>query len=231
MLKHTSLYKRIKFNYRQAVSTSNVNDFWSVQVCRRIAAVLVVLISNLAITPNQISWLSLAIDIGGGYFLLVEKFQLAAFFFFFQQILDSADGQLAILKNCKSTYGNYLDLTMDAVKDLITFTIFMVIFLNTQYQWLSIIVLFLVSLTLIFDWAYRTVTQTAKPTRPSTPQTFRGKYGIQFWTVPIRNFVIVVSLLLSKPQWVIFYGILVGGYLTIKKGVVILSLAKKQDNL
>lgn len=222
--------EQVKSNYRQAVSISNVTDFWTVHVCRRIAAVLVVSVSNLAITPNQITWLSFSSSIGGAFLLYLEKFQLAAFLFFLAYVFDCADGQLALLKNSISTGGLYLDITLDAVKDLITFTTFMVIFLDTRYQWLSIIVLFLVSLTLIFDWAHRTVTQTAKPTRPSTSQTFRGKYGIQFWTVPIRNFVIFFSLLLSKPQWVIFYGILIGGYLTIKKGVVILSLAKKQDN-
>lgn len=231
MSSFASFAVQVKINYRQAVSTSNVNDFWTVQVCRRIAAVLVVPMANLTITPNQISWLSLAINIGGGYFLLIEKFQIAALLFLLSYIFDCADGQLALLKNSASKYGNYLDLILDAVKDLITFTILMVIFLDTRYQWLSIIVLSLVSLTLIFDWAHRTVTQTVKPTRPSTPQTFRGKYGIQFWTVPIRNFIIVISLLFAEPQWILYYVILIGGYLTAKKGVRILSLAKKQDIL
>jgi len=222
--------EQVKNNYRYAVSVSHVTDFWTVHVCRRIAAVLVVSVSNFPITPNYISWLGFSSGMGGSYLLYLGKFQLAAFLFFLSAILDCADGQLALLKNSISVGGLYLDLTLDAVRDLITFTVFMVIFLDTRFQWLAIIVLFLVSLTLIFDWAHRTVTQTAKPTRPGTPQTFRGKYGIQFWTVPIRNFVIFVSLLLSKPQWVIFYSILIGGYLTIKKGVVILAIARKQDN-
>ena len=151
----SSFAAQVKINYRQAVSTSNVNDFWTVQVCRRIAAVLVVPMANLTITPNQISWLSLAINIGGGYFLLIEKFQIAALLFFLSYIFDCADGQLALLKNSASTYGLYLDLLLDALKEIITFTILIVIFLNTQYQLLSVIAFFLISLSLIFDWAHK----------------------------------------------------------------------------
>ena len=227
----SSFAAQVKINYRQAVSTSNVNDFWTVQVCRRIAAVLVVPMANLTITPNQISWLSLAINIGGGYFLLIEKFQIAALLFFLSYIFDCADGQLALLKNSASTYGLYLDLLLDALKEIITFTILIVIFLNTQYQLLSVIAFFLISLSLIFDWAHKSVSKIVKPTLTGTRHTFRQKYGIQFWTIAIRYFVIVISLLFAEPQWILYYVILIGGYLTAKKGVRTLSLAKKQDIL
>lgn len=103
--------------------------------------------------------------------------------------------------------------------------------LHNQSQWLGLIAFLLISLTFIFDWAYKSVLKIVKPTLIGTRHTFRQKYCIQFWTIAIRNFVIVISLLFARPQYILYYVVLIGGYLTAKKGVRTVSLAKKQDIL
>ena len=46
---------KIEENYHQAILVSNVNDIWTNQVCRRVAACVVIMINKIPITPNVIA--------------------------------------------------------------------------------------------------------------------------------------------------------------------------------
>ena len=133
-----------KENYQQACSYSNVTDFWSVYCCRVIASIFVAMIHKTSITPNHITYLSLIIHIIGVSFLIKMDYIVAPLMIMFGQVLDAADGQLAIIKETKTIYGSYLDLIVDALKDLISYSVLLWLFIGTEYEIIGIISLFLV---------------------------------------------------------------------------------------
>ena len=208
-----------KINYRQACAESNVTDFWSVYYCRMLASIFVVMIRKTSITPNHLTYSSLSIHIIGILFLIKMNFFMAAFLIMIGQVLDAADGQLAIIKEMKTIYGSYLDLIVDALKDLISYSVLLWLFIGTEYEIIGIISLFLVSFSLILDWVNRHFLNIIKPKieNKRAKQSFREKFGIQFWTCPIRNFLIVISLLAKHPHWIIIYSVSIGLYLTGKR--------------
>ena len=208
-----------KTNYQQACANSNVTDFWSVYYCRAIASIFVAMIRKTSITPNQITYLSLIFHIIGVSFLIKMNYIVAPLMIMFGQVLDAADGQLAIIKEMKTIYGSYLDLIVDALKDLISYSVLLWLFIGTEYEIIGIISLFLVSISLILDWVNRHFLNIIKPKieNKRAKQSFREKFGIQFWTCPIRNFLIVISLLAKHPHWIIIYSVSIGLYLTGKR--------------
>ena len=221
-----------KANYQQACADSNITDFWSVYYCRVIASIFVVMIRKTSITPNHITYLSLIIHIIGVSFLIKMNFIVAPLMIMFGQILDAADGQLAIIKEMKTIYGSYLDLIVDALKDLISYSVLLWLFIGTEYEIIGIISLFLVSFSLILDWVNRHIINLIKPEKEFKPsnQSFRERFGIQFWTCPIRNFLIVISLLAKNPHWILIYSVTIGLYLTGKKYYSVLSKIKINSN-
>ena len=214
-----SIISTAKINYRQACAESNVTDFWSVYYCRVLASIFVVMIRKTSITPNHLTYSSLAIHIIGILFIIKMNFFMAAFLIMIGQVLDAADGQLAIIKEMKTIYGSYLDLIVDALKDLISYSVLLWLFIGTEYEIISIISSFLVSFSFILDWVNRHIINLIKPEKEFKPsnQSFRERFGIQFWTCPIRNFLIVISLLAKNPHWILIYSVTIGLYLTGKK--------------
>jgi phosphatidylglycerophosphate synthase len=208
-----------KANYKQACAKSNVTDFWSVYYCRVIASIFVTMIRKTSITPNHLTYLSLIIHIIGVSFLIKMNYVVAPLMIMLGQVLDAADGQLAIIKEMKTIYGSYIDLIVDALKDLISYSILLWLFIGTEYEIVGIISLFLVSFSLILDWVNRHIINLVKPEKEFKPSnhTFREKFGIQFWTCPIRNFLIVISLLAKNPHWILIYSVTIGLYLTGKR--------------
>ena len=208
-----------KANYQQACADSNVTDFWSVYYCRVIASILVTIIRKTSITPNQLTYLSLVVHIIGIVFLVKMNYIVSPLMIMFGQVLDAADGQLAIIKEMQTIYGSYLDLIVDALKDLISYSVLLWLFIGTDYEIIGIISLFLVSFSLILDWVNRYINNLIKPENEFKPsnQSLREKFGIQFWTCPIRNFLIVIALLAKNPHWILIYSVTIGLYLTWKK--------------
>ena len=66
-------FTQVKENYRQAISISNVTDFWTNHVCRRIAAVIVIIISSTPITPNMVTVLSFLLNLFANYQILSSE--------------------------------------------------------------------------------------------------------------------------------------------------------------
>ena len=81
-------FTQVKENYHQAIAVSNVKDFWTNQVCRRIAAVFVILISPTPITPNIVTVVSFAVNMVANYQLLNNQLGMAALLYFFSYVLD-----------------------------------------------------------------------------------------------------------------------------------------------
>ena len=219
-------FSRVKENYRQAIAISNVTDFWTNQVCRRVAAVIVVLINPMFITPNLVTVCSFAVNMVANYQLLNNQFAIAASLYFFSYVLDCVDGQLARLRGVVSKFGMFFDPVLDGLKDLITFLVFIAYFSDSSIFIFSLVGMFNVSASIVFDWVRHTIQNRPKDIRESHKTLFM-KLGIIFWSVPTRNFIIVFSLILHYPAVIVYYTCFPGTYCTIRKAWSLVVLLRE----
>jgi len=218
-------FTQVKENYRQAISISNVTDFWTNHVCRRIAAVIVIIISSTPITPNMVTVFSFLLNLFANYQILSGELALAALFFFLSFIMDCVDGQLARKLDAVSKIGIYLDIVLDGLKDLVTYIVLISYFSNGVFFNYSLLAMLIVSSSLILDWVRKTVDNKVKEAKPK-PSGIFSNYGIVFWSSPIRNFLIVCCLTLKIPEGIILYSCIPGIYFTIRKGCSLVVLLK-----
>ncbi|NVB85346.1 MAG: CDP-alcohol phosphatidyltransferase family protein [Kofleriaceae bacterium] len=110
--------------YRASKKKKDINWFteW---IARPPAAVVVYLLRNTRITPNQITFLSAIIAAGAcAMFILLPSWAgliAAAAVFEVSFILDCADGQLARHRKIASPIGHLLDFLMDELKAMLLF--------------------------------------------------------------------------------------------------------------
>ena len=217
---------RVKENYRQAIAVSNVADFWTNQVCRRIAAVIVILINPIPITPNIVTVCSFVVNMVANYQLLNNQLSMAASLYFFSYVLDCADGQLARLRNVVSKFGMFFDPVLDGLKDLITFLVFIAYFSDSNVFIFSLVGMFNVSASIVFDWVRHTIQNRPKDIKESHKNLIK-RLGIVVWSVPTRNFIIVFSLILHYPVAIMYYTCFPGTYFTIRKAWSLVVLLKE----
>ena len=220
-------FTQVKENYHQAIAVSNVKDFWTNQVCRRIAAVFVILINPTPITPNIVTVVSFAVNMAANYQLLNNQLGIAAVLFFFAHVFDCADGQLARLRDVVSNFGTFFDPVLDGLKDLITFLVLIAYFSDSNLFILSLIGMFNVSASIVFDWVRHTIQNRPKDEKESDKNLFI-KLGIVFWSVPTRNFIIVFSFIMQYPEAIVYYVCFPGTYFTIKKAWSLVTLLNEK---
>ena len=89
-------------------------------VCRPVAAVLVDLVKNTSITPNQITLSAVVVAVASAVLLLVlpghQGLVIAIAVYQASYVLDCADGMLARWRGIQSTPGHLLDFLMDEIK-------------------------------------------------------------------------------------------------------------------
>ena len=113
-----SFLSQIAAVYRQTKKPKDI--LWNRFVARPVAAVFLVPLAKSRITPNQVTFLSLAVFVAAmamlalqrGHFALVS----AALVLELSYVLDCVDGQLARLKQKSSPVGAHLDFLMDELK-------------------------------------------------------------------------------------------------------------------
>ena len=220
-------FTQVKENYHQAIAVSNVKDFWTNQVCRRIAAVFVILINPTPITPNIVTVVSFAVNMAANYQLLNNQLGIAAVLFFFAHVLDCADGQLARLRDVVSNFGTFFDPVLDGLKDLITFLILIAYFSETNLFYFSLIGMFNVSASIVFDWVRHTIQNRPKDEKESDKNLFI-KLGIVFWSIPTRNFILVFSLIMQYPAAIVYYTCFPGTYFTLRKAWSLVEMLKEK---
>lgn len=97
--------------------------FWNVYVARPLAAMLVYVLRRTSITPNQVTFLGVAVFFVAAALLALWRdwtgLLLAALVLQLSYLFDCADGQLARLKGMTSDVGSYLDFLMDEIKALL----------------------------------------------------------------------------------------------------------------
>jgi len=91
---------------------------WTMTINEPVGAVLAYLANLIHLTPNQVTFCSLAVSIGGsvGYFFLPKapiSTLLLVFAFQLAYGLDCADGQLARATGRASAFGQWLDVAID----------------------------------------------------------------------------------------------------------------------
>ncbi len=108
--------------YRSSKKKVDIN-WWTEWVCRPPAAVLVYLLKNTRVSPNQITFLSLVVAAISGAILVFLPGHawliVAAVVYEFSFVLDCVDGQLARIRGTPSVLGHLLDFLMDEIKALL----------------------------------------------------------------------------------------------------------------
>lgn len=110
--------------YRSSKKKKDIN-WWTEWVCRPPAAVVVYALRNTRITPNQVTFASLAVCALAGAMFLARSGPLwvflAALVFELSFVLDCADGQLARIRRRASVLGHQLDFLMDELKAMLVY--------------------------------------------------------------------------------------------------------------
>lgn len=113
-----SLFSEIAAVYRETRKPKDI--LWDRFVARPLASVLLVPLGKTRITPNQVTFLSLAIFVTAMALLALEPGHLwlivAVVVLEVSYVLDCLDGQLARLRHRASPVGAHLDFLMDELK-------------------------------------------------------------------------------------------------------------------
>src|SRR3569832_1941669 len=110
--------------YRSSKKKQDINWFteW---IARPPAAVVVYVLRNTPITPNQVTFLSAFVAAGACALLIAclgwVPLVIAAALFEFSFVLDCADGMLARLRKLASPLGHQLDFQMDELKAMLLY--------------------------------------------------------------------------------------------------------------
>src|SRR5579884_4319689 len=104
--------------YRQSRKPHDI--VWNNYVSRPVAAFVLFFLRRTALTPNQITFLSLGVALGGAALMIVWRtwagLIAAAAVLQGSYVLDCLDGQLARLKGLATPVGAHLDFLMDELK-------------------------------------------------------------------------------------------------------------------
>ncbi|MGB8296172.1 MAG: CDP-alcohol phosphatidyltransferase family protein [Polyangia bacterium] len=113
-----SLFSQIADSYRRSKKPKDI--LWNRLVARPLAAVLLVPLAQSRITPNQVTFASLAVFVAAMALLVglpgYAGLLIAVAVLEFSYVLDCVDGQLARLRGASSRVGAHLDFLMDELK-------------------------------------------------------------------------------------------------------------------
>ena len=94
--------------------------FWNLYVCRPAAAVVVDVIKDSRITPNQVTLSAVVVAVGSAIMLIAwsgyRGLLCSVIVFELSYVLDCVDGMLARWRGVQSTPGHLLDFLMDELK-------------------------------------------------------------------------------------------------------------------
>jgi len=121
-------------------------DFLAFYFHQRVAYLLLILIKNTRITPNQVTLLALIFGIFSAFSIILEENLIAVVFLQFSFVLDCLDGQLARYKKMSSSLGMWLDNLVDRVVENA-----IVIALSFHYNLLNL-GLYLVFINMFFSY-------------------------------------------------------------------------------
>lgn len=113
-----SLIESIRDVYQASKKKEDIA--WNIYVARPIAAILVAMLRPTPLTPNQVTFLGVAVFfVAAAAFIALPGawgFLVGALLVQLSYLFDCADGQLARLKSMTSEVGSHLDFLMDELK-------------------------------------------------------------------------------------------------------------------
>jgi hypothetical protein len=119
-----AFFSEVAAIYRASKKKKDIN-LWTEWVCRPPAAVLVLLLKNTRVTPNQVTFAAtLLAFVSAGLFIGLPGWWgaiVAALVFELSFVLDCVDGQLARVRKTSSLIGHHLDFLMDEIKAFFIF--------------------------------------------------------------------------------------------------------------
>jgi hypothetical protein len=112
------MISEVKDLYQQSRKPHDI--VWNTYVSRPVAALVLVALRRTRVTPNQVTFASLLVALGGAaamaWWLTWVGLIAAALILQASYVLDCVDGQLARLKSMATPVGAHLDFLMDELK-------------------------------------------------------------------------------------------------------------------
>ncbi|MCX6120951.1 MAG: CDP-alcohol phosphatidyltransferase family protein [Ignavibacteriales bacterium] len=112
------------YSYRNSLKSDKSDELINTYLLRPIAGIIVWVLYDTPITPNQVTIVSILSGMSAALFYLkgtASAFIVAGLLVTLKDILDSADGQLARAKHQQSRTGRFLDSIGDFVVDAVVF--------------------------------------------------------------------------------------------------------------
>ena len=109
-------------DFRHSLKISAGEEFFDLVLNRPLGFVLVKLIAPFPVTPNQVSWFSVAVSLGAALILADNNIQLlpvSGALILLGNVLDCVDGQLARLRGIQSQYGRIVDGAADYLSGIL----------------------------------------------------------------------------------------------------------------
>jgi phosphatidylglycerophosphate synthase len=193
--------------YRASKKKVDIN-FFTEWVCRPKAAVIVYLLKDTRITPNQVTFLSVVVAAGAcAMFIALPGWQGAvagAATLHFSYLLDCADGMLSRQRGSSSVLGHLLDFLMDEIKAFMVFAAIAVrLWLYSgEYYYLLCGLAGLVALSsgiAITSFTRRPEYGAKQPTADGQPHEAKQRTGITGRA--IEGFEFVARWLVHYPQY------------------------------
>lgn len=112
-----------------------------------IAAPWVKLLTKLKLTPNQVSWIGLAIGLGAALLVATGYFIAAIGLWWLSRFLDGLDGIYARASNQTSDFGAFLDIQLDMLAYSAMIAAFYWQFPELAWQWLLILLAYVLCIS------------------------------------------------------------------------------------
>lgn len=233
------MFSKIKDIYCNTLTEKD--KFWTRRISRPLSSIIVYLIKNTAITPNQITISSYLITIISGFvFVFCRTYGgliAATLIYQLAFVLDCADGQLARIKNIQSKIGDSLDSLFDGAKALIILTAVSLrlffIHQNSLYLILGIGGLLLVATSLMLTRFTRTeeYLESAERIKNYKSQNSGGRSGerisspfVSSAQTAIKMLEKIGKFLIHYPSYIIYFALMnkMEWFLCIYAGVYVL---------
>lgn len=101
--------------FNRSVKPAIVEELIDYYVFRRLAALLVPMMARRKLTPNQVSWVTLASGLFAAWVFLHDHFFVATLLLWMTVVLDCCDGMLARFTGQTSPIGRVVDGLFDAI--------------------------------------------------------------------------------------------------------------------
>ena len=169
---------------------------------------IVSVLARLGVSPNVLTVLGMLSHFLFAWFIASGRMQLAGIAILLIVPLDALDGALARKTGRDtSSFGAFLDSTSDRIAEIVLFAGYLIYFMNEDYAWMAAATYLALTGSLMVSY-----------TR-SRAEALGLSCKVGLFTRVERYVVIVLSLLINRPDWGIVI-LAVGVYFTVAQRVI-----------